>query len=82
MYWGNYINDRDAAVKDFNTRDAETPPEIADKETIWEKYICYLQDWADSHNTLEFYGMSPACFDEWRNNEYRGDDDDDENNIL
>ncbi|MCL2392974.1 MAG: hypothetical protein FWC66_10300, partial [Oscillospiraceae bacterium] len=30
VYWGHYINDRDAAVKDFNTRDAETPPEIAD----------------------------------------------------
>ena len=35
------------------------------KEIIWQKYLQYLRDWADSHSEPEFYGMTPACFDEW-----------------
>jgi len=47
---------------------------------VWQKYLQYLQDWADSHNDATFYGMTPACFDEWLGCEYQedggnGDDD-------
>lgn len=35
----------------------------------WEKYIAYLYDWADTHKGEEFQGCSPACYDEWVDNE-------------
>jgi hypothetical protein len=71
VYWGHYISDLNAAIKDYNTRDIEILPEDAKKEATWELYVHYLHEWADSHSASEFYGMSPACFDEWFNNEYR-----------
>lgn len=37
---------------------------------IWNKYIEYLHKWADSHSGAGFAGMSPACYDEWLDNEY------------
>ena len=77
VYWGHYIDNYDAAIKNFNIRDTEAPPEIADKEAIWEKYICYLREWASSHHEVGFYGTTPACFDEWLECEY-GEEDGDE----
>lgn len=49
-----------------------TKQEIAYRyiDTIWEKYIAYLIQWAHDHREKEYYGMAPACFDEWFNYEY------------
>lgn len=38
--------------------------------SVWNKYIEYLKDWADEHKGVEFQGSSPACFDEWYDNDY------------
>ena len=37
--------------------------------TQWEKYIEYLKQWVEDHKEESFEGMSPACFDEWEENE-------------
>lgn len=36
----------------------------------WENYIQYLHAWADDHSTNEYIGQSPACYDEWCDNEW------------
>jgi len=36
----------------------------------WNKYLKYLKNWSETHSGTGFYGMSPACFDEWEDNEY------------
>ena len=41
----------------------------ADMTGVWAEYIAYILAWADDHAEPEFYGMSPASFDEWYNNE-------------
>lgn len=35
----------------------------------WQRYIFYLIQWAFNHSGEEFSGQSPACFDEWDDNE-------------
>ncbi len=35
----------------------------------WSDYIKYLHKWAVEHDDAEFKGNSPACYDEWRDNE-------------
>ena len=40
-----------------------------DSDSQWERYINYLCNWALSHNDEACDGMSPASFEEWRNNE-------------
>ena len=44
------------------------------KGVIWAKYLCYLQVWSEYHRASEFYGMTPACFDDWYLNEYQDED--------
>lgn len=39
---------------------------LADGDVLWERYLLYLVQWAIEHNSDEYQGMSPACFDEWR----------------
>ena len=34
--------------------------------TQWQRYLNYLRDWAYGHRSDSYYGMTPACFDEWR----------------
>ena len=41
------------------------------KIKVWNEYLQYLRDWADSHNKPEFCGATPACFDEWYGCEYQ-----------
>ena len=43
----------------------------------WNEYLQYLRDWADSHGEPGFYGMTPACFDEWLDCEHCEDEADD-----
>lgn len=40
------------------------------KADTWQKYMEYLAEWAIDHLQMKFYGMSPASFDEWYDNEY------------
>lgn len=40
------------------------------EEKKWENYIQYLHAWADDHSTNEYLGQSPACYDEWCDNEW------------
>lgn len=40
-----------------------------DDTSEWQRYLNYLADWVFSHISEEFAGMSPVCFDEWRDNE-------------
>ena len=61
-------SDHDDYTDDFTFLE-EIPNEDETKEIIWRKYQRYLHDWADSHSGPEFYGMTPACFDEWRDSE-------------
>lgn len=47
--------------------------EIPDEKTIqWSGYFAYLKEWMVEHGGVEFYGMSPASFDEWLENEKEG----------
>ena len=45
-----------------------------DSDSAHERYLRYLQDWIIDHCDDYFEGCSPACFDEWKDNE------DEENN--
>lgn len=38
----------------------------------WNHYLKYLLQWANDHSDMKYKGMSPACFDEFCDN----DDDD------
>lgn len=35
----------------------------------WKSYLSYLKEWAETHRSENFFGMSPASFDEWEENE-------------
>lgn len=41
---------------------------IADEDDVseWARYIGYLIEWAFNHSDEASAGISPACFDEWR----------------
>jgi hypothetical protein len=66
-YWGHYyMGDREAAIRDYDTRDLNV-----DKGAVWGEYQRYLRGWADDHGGSDYYGMSPAGFDEWYGNEYQ-----------
>ena len=47
----------------------------AENFTVWEEYLRYLRDWADSHVEREYCGMTPASYDEWCDNEYQDVDE-------
>ncbi|MBO7715871.1 MAG: hypothetical protein J6S85_20070 [Methanobrevibacter sp.] len=44
--------------------------ELVSKQYAWQGYLDYLKKWAKNHKEIENYGMTPACFDEWLDNEY------------
>ncbi len=41
----------------------------ADDADEWQRYLNYLAEWVFTHIGEEFSGMSPVCFNEWRDNE-------------
>lgn len=45
----------------------------SDDESIWARYINYLIEWAFDHSGGEFKDSSPACYDEWLDNENEED---------
>jgi hypothetical protein len=36
------------------------------KKLLWQEYLDYLDSWALYHADVANYGMSPACFNEWK----------------
>lgn len=40
----------------------------------WRQYIEYLHEWADLHSDPAFMFGSPACYEEWVENEGECDD--------
>lgn len=40
------------------------------KVGTWNNYIEYLKDWANQHSDEMCEGMSPACYEEFLDNEY------------
>lgn len=45
------------------------------KKILWKEYCNYLIDWVADHSDLTCDGMSPACYDEWKDNEYMSEDE-------
>ena len=45
---------------------------VSDDDDVikWARYIDYLIEWAFEHSSEDNDGMSPACYDEWCDNEY------------
>lgn len=43
---------------------------LVDYDVQWEQYLRYLVQWALNHHSDEYEGMSPVCYDEWRDCEY------------
>ena len=41
-----------------------------DSDSMRERYLGYRQDWIMDHCDDCFEGSSPACFEEWKDNEY------------
>ena len=62
----------DTDFTDFQLVEADGKAQ-EDKLTVWDCYLRYLRAWADSHVDPGFQGMTPACYDEWRNCEYQRD---------
>ena len=48
-----------------------------DSDSVHKRYLNYLMSWIADHHEDEFKGCSPACFDEWLDNEYKEDEEDD-----
>lgn len=44
----------------------------------WNNYIEYLKDWATQHIEEENEGMSPACYEEFLDNEYEEEEEEEE----
>lgn len=38
---------------------------LVDGDVKWERYIRYLVEWAVSHSSEDYEGMTPASYDEW-----------------
>ena len=49
-----------------------------DSDSVHKRYLNYLMSWIADHHEDEFKGCSPACFDEWLDNEYEEDEEDDD----
>lgn len=53
-----------------------------DSDSVHERYLNYLMSWIADHHEDEFKGCSPACFDEWLDNEYEENEEDiDDENV-
>ena len=53
-----------------------------DSDSTHERYLNYLMSWIADHHEDEFKGCSPACFDEWLDNEYEEDEEDVEYDVA
>lgn len=56
---------------------------VLNADTVHKAYLQYLSRWIFDHYEDEFKGCSPACFDEWLDNEYEEDEEDvDDENVA
>ena len=53
-----------------------------DSDSAHERYLNYLMSWIADHHEDEFKGCSPACFDEWLDNEGEEDEEDIEYDVA
>ena len=53
-----------------------------DSDSVHERYLNYLMSWIADHHEDEFKGCSPACFDEWLDNEGEEDEEDIEYDVA
>lgn len=49
--------------------------DIIAEPDLWTQYIAYLHEWANDHKDAAFCGCTPACFEEWYDNEHAEEDD-------
>lgn len=49
---------------------------VLNADTVHKAYLQYLSRWIFDHYEDEFKGCSPACFDEWLDNEGEEDEED------
>ena len=57
-----WLNDSGIALEHSAVLDEDSTDE-------WERYCKYLFEWIINHLSDDNKGMSPVCFDEWRDNE-------------
>ena len=57
-----WLNDSGIALEHSAVLDEDSTDE-------WERYCKYLFEWTINHISDDNKGISPACFDEWRDNE-------------
>lgn len=50
----------------------------SDSDDQQERYLNYLLNWVIDHHDCEYAGMSPACFEEWCDNEDAEDEEEEE----
>ena len=53
-----------------------------DSDSTHERYLNYLMSWIADHYDEAFKGCSPACLDEWLDNEYEEDEEDIEYDVA
>ena len=53
-----------------------------DSDSTHERYLNYLMSWIADHHEETFKGCSPACFDEWFDNEGEEDEEDVEYDVA
>ena len=56
----------------FHNIDNKTELDLREvvRKDKWKKYINYLKEWIEVHSDPMSEGMSPACYDEFCDNEY------------
>ena len=70
----NALNEH--ATHDFTIGSDEIQKRISllnQESNDWSKYLEYLRAWVDTHSETAFCGCSPACFNEWLDNENNED---------
>lgn len=67
-----YIKDPAINTSDLSTEELRKIVKLQceTRQNKWTEYLLYLRRWVDAHRDEEFYGMTPACFDEWEDNEF------------
>lgn len=61
---GDYIFD-----SEYDLIRIQSDRDYSSRNDNWSKYLQYLYVWAVEHSDPVFSGCSPACYDEWLDNE-------------
>ena len=61
-----------SAINNFMTlRSCKGGKNMKKTTSIRDLYQRYVKKWKEDHATFEFEGMEPACFEEWKDNEFQ-----------